>query len=693
MKSTSTLVVVCLVALGLGCGESGMTGSTVDTMPGETVADSQAVDTAQPDTATEDGGTPDTTSADTAASDTSAPDAGPGVGCEPGDGCFGESCDGNDDCLSGVCHACGRLCLLKTCDATCHEGWSCKLVGGVGDGGYACVSDTSHLCLPCATSADCASDESVNACVSYGEEGSFCGAACEASEDCPSGYSCEDVETVDGVTSKQCVANSGVCSCTNLAISSARSTPCHIENEFGLCEGIRACGESGLTDCNALEPSMEICNGIDDNCNGIDDEGTCDDGNDCTIDTCDGANGCTYEPIDGGECLDGDPCTVADNCQAGQCVGTPVECKDDNPCTDDGCDGAGGCTFTFNSEPCDDGDPCTLADTCQEGACAPTVDLTCDDNNPCTDDVCSDTGCIHSPLAGACDDGNACTEGDACQNGACLGLSAVFCDDGNTCTSDSCSPADGCISTPNAAPCDDGDLCTLKDTCKDGACAPSGVALNYTMKTCTDYVCNAITGCAHLPNAASGRWRPSHPDDTCSAEHASQPRPSSVTITIPAPPKAASPWPDVNPWPTKTLATMATSAPCKTPVRATNVKAAQAFLSATTKTPARMMSATPNWDASTPRMRTFVTMETAAPKTTFAPSVSARAREVLHAVTAIPAPWIPATPKAAAPTKPWTDHAAMVTPAPPGTPVKTACACPKPSLAATMETPAPATPA
>jgi hypothetical protein len=47
----------------------------------------------------------------------------------------------------------------------------------------------------------------------------------------------------------------------------------------------------------------------------------------------------------------------------------PRTCDDSNPCTDDSCDPATGCSSTANAAPCDDGSTCTVGDTCQGGAC------------------------------------------------------------------------------------------------------------------------------------------------------------------------------------------------------------------------------------------------------------------------------------------------------------------------------------
>ena len=157
----------------------------------------------------------------------------------------------------------------------------------------------------------------------------------------------------------------------------------------------------------------EQCDGVDNDCDGETDDGACDDGDGCTVDTCDsGAGKCSF--TSGGDCDDQNPCTK-DACDkaTGKCVHDPA-------------DGAS----------CDDGDACTEGDVCkteQGGAvCAPgAATKDCDDANVCTSDACDkDKGCVHLPTAAtvACYTGPEGTEGKgtchggmrSCQAGALL---------------------------------------------------------------------------------------------------------------------------------------------------------------------------------------------------------------------------------------------------------------------------------
>ncbi len=130
---------------------------------------------------------------------------------------------------------------------------------------------------------------------------------------------------------------------------------------------------------------------------------------------------------------------------------------------------------------------------CPGGACGDPVE--CDDDNPCTDDVCDPVkGCMNIPNEDSCDDGDPCTRGDVCVGGACMGGPKLDCDDGNACTDDVCDPVDGCVYFDNDGPCDDGDRCTINDVCVDGQCMagedkPCLDADPCTIDSCEDGEC------------------------------------------------------------------------------------------------------------------------------------------------------------------------------------------------------------
>lgn len=96
------------------------------------------------------------------------------------------------------------------------------------------------------------------------------------------------------------------------------------------------------------------------------------------------------------------------------------------------CSNVGGQWRWSTETACDDGKPCTFADICFGGACVGT-DIACDDTD-CVDRECDGTNrCLETPRVGAaCDDADACTLGTTCSAaGVCGGgASAAVCGDG-----------------------------------------------------------------------------------------------------------------------------------------------------------------------------------------------------------------------------------------------------------------------
>ena len=481
-----------------------------------------------------------------------------GPDCEPGSGCLGEVCASDDDCKSGLCfdHL-GDMVCTETCSKAgdCAAGWTCLETGLPGPDFtslFVCVSDFPFVCRPCREDADCSAEWGGSAsCLDYGAEGNFCGGSCDANV-CPPGYSCIEATTATGATELHCVSDTGTCECTATSIRLERSTRCAVTGEVGACEGERMCAAGGLTACDGAVPAAEICNGLDDDCDGTVDPALpgsdCDDADPCTADTCDGVDGCSYEPLSALECDDGNACTESDACVDGTCVGAPIACDDESPCTDDSCSPAEGCVFEVNLEPCDDADPCTVGDLCVGGACSGTavacdctVDADCgalEDGDVCNGTLVCDTSVVphacvidtatvpdcpeadsfclmttcdavtgacgvapdHEALA--CNDGDACTLGDICELGECEGPTALSCDDGNTCTIDSCDSVAGCVHEPHSSTCNDGDPCSVLDTCVDGACVGTGALDCNDGNPCTHDLCQPTVGCDHQSNTS-----------------------------------------------------------------------------------------------------------------------------------------------------------------------------------------------
>jgi len=387
---------------------------------------------------------------------------------------------------------------------------------------------------------------------------SSCSAFCLANADCDDGNACNGTET--------CQANR----CTP-------GTPL-VCDDNNACNGVETC--DATLGCQAATAP------------------NCDDSNVCTTDSCDTTLGCVHVN-NTLACDDGSLCTTGDVCAGGSCQGTPTsctdgltcngaefcdpadgtckpgtppDCNDNNPCTDDLCsEAAGGCQHTpvTNGTVCNDGSLCTTGDTCQAGACSGTpvvctdpdanvctgvpacdpADGTCkmqaapncDDGNACTADACDAVaGCQHTPLSGtSCSDGNACTTLDTCVVGTCVGTpvictdgnacngtetcnpstgcvagSPVNCDDLNPCTADSCDVVTGaCSHVPLTGPaCDDGSACTQGDACLAGVCHGTAIV-------CDDgNACNGTESCDPSSGCVAGTALDCDDGNTCTTD-------------------------------------------------------------------------------------------------------------------------------------------------------------------------------
>jgi len=392
-------------------------------------------------------------------------------------GTFGAPCATDGECGSGYCVLAGddRVCTEFCTRGACADGWTCRALPGAGSEPVRlCVPDSDQLCSPCDSSLDCGGFG--DSCVLAGEL-RFCARNCEATRECPSGYLCDPVSSVEGETSWQCLPSSGICSCPPDLYGESRD--CVRANALGNCRGTQTCEASGgWSACSARLPEEELCDGLDNDCDGrVDEElptracvGTPNPLGACPgIERCEGARGWACDaPAAKAEICDG-----LDN----DCDGIVDDglCDDGNSCTRDICDAAtGGCTFVPSSGPCDDGDVCTRSDLCFDGACTGTP-IVCNDGNDCTSDSCDPfAGCRHVVANGApCETGNLCTV-DTCREGVCAPGLAVSCGSPNVCLAPSCDPAVGCITTRlSGGRCDDGDLCTAGDTCSNGTCIGS----------------------------------------------------------------------------------------------------------------------------------------------------------------------------------------------------------------------------
>jgi len=549
MRSYRGLVASLAIGLLFGvsaCGDDagqGVSGSKVDD-----VATNDA-GTLDNDTGTVDAGT---STADTGASNadtgTTNEDATVDAGddnCPGGAGC---PCQQSNECDGGFCidTPAGKRCAAP-CTDSCPSGFACKTVkSGSGDLATICVPSFMRLCNPCKASKECESLGIADAaCVDQGEQGAFCGAPCAKHADCPDGYGCAKIKTVEGGTTSQCVRNPdktggppGLCACSKQAIATGAATFCSKTFKDPktkgdvVCKGTRTCAEAGLGPCSAPAPSAEKCDSVDNDCDGTTDENACDDDNPCTEDACVPASGsdkaqCSNNKLHKVPCdADGNACTEGDICDSGACKpGKPKNCDDGNPCTTDFCDQAKGCTQTDdNGAPCDDGNPCTLGEICGGGACMAGKPKTCASPDPCVVAKCKPTDgkCVFSdaPDGLGCVDATKCTKDDVCTKGICAGK-VVDCNDSNACTDDACDAKSGCTHKTNNHPCSDNNKCTANDGCATGKCV--GLPIDVTTvcddgKVCTKDTCSPAKGCVHSDNkVACTDGNPCTVGDRCDA--------------------------------------------------------------------------------------------------------------------------------------------------------------------------------
>lgn len=365
-----------------------------------------------------------------------------GTSCSDGDACNGDEVCLHGSCLAGLPLDCddGNHCTLDSCDAAAGCQWQDAPDGtGCQDDGQVCTVDTcqSGACahLPAPDDAPCSA---VEACLGVCADG-----VCSGGADCDDADPC----TLDACLEDGCAASVGV----------PDGTPCLDED---LCNGTELClGGACLAGVDLF----------------------CDDANACTADGCDPALGCVNEAQP-----DGTACSTADLCEgtcaSGLCSGgVPIDCDDQNPCTQDACGSTTNvCSNTpREGAPCDDGDACTVGELCDAlGQCSDGQTTSCDDHNPCTQDACdAQSGCANSPAhdGTTCDDGDACTEGTVCAAANCGGGAAPDCDDQDPCTVDSCDAQSGCAhELDEGASCDDGDETTEDDVCDStGQCSGS----------------------------------------------------------------------------------------------------------------------------------------------------------------------------------------------------------------------------
>ncbi len=362
---------------------------------------------------------------------------------------------------------------------------------------------------------------------------------CDGSGNCvhtPNHAACNDSNpcTNDTCTSGGCVYTNNSSSCND-------NDPCTVNDvcSGGMCDGTPKNCSHLDTDCKVGEchPVTGVCQAVAAN-----EGGPCNDGNACTdTDVCAGGN-CAGSPVDcsaeddqcnqgqcdpasgncvkvpaneGSGCTDGNPCTVADVCVGGVCMGSPKDCSHlDDQCRQGVCVPlAGGCVAMAVNEgqPCNDGLHCNVGEVCIAGDCANGGARDCSDGVACTDDFCDEVNdvCVHSPNDAACPDPLAvCSDGSA---PPCFCNGMEFCDPALGCrtTGPPCSlPTkcdeinDRCVICTTDAQCNDGQFCNGVETCDEttGFCVDGADIDCDDGIDCTVDACDEKNGCTRTPD-------------------------------------------------------------------------------------------------------------------------------------------------------------------------------------------------
>ncbi|MBT9560600.1 MAG: hypothetical protein IV100_31540, partial [Myxococcales bacterium] len=463
-------------------------------------------------------------------------------------------------------------------DEPCRVGSCSEAAGG-------CTSVPMTDGTPCDDGKDCTSNDLCE----FGDCVSPAGSGCVGGGPC-AGWSCDDdgacvvAPTTGPCEDGDACTQSDLCvgsTCKGTTVDCDDQKPCSVDS----CSSALGCVHTpapGSCDDGLVCTENDRCDEVTGACAGT--ALDCDDGNPCTTDPACSEAGerCANKPIVGvTACEDGTLCTSGEVCQNGVCGGgVALDCDDDNPCTDDLCLPASGCSHSNNLATCDDGNACTTGESCSAGSCGGGNTKTCPISGPCTlnatcapatglcvsefkvdgvdcsdgaacttNDVCSGGLCTGVPvdcgpasqceLSRACDptsgtckavlradddtcsDGSACTTADRCTGGVCLaGTTPLPCDDENPCTTDTCDSAAGCVHTPNALPCDDGNACTLIDTCAQSVCVGS------SPRECAVGVCHLAASC----DTATGVCVPTNRPDGAGCDDGSSCTDSDVCV-------------------------------------------------------------------------------------------------------------------------------------------------------------------
>lgn len=386
------------------------------------------------------------------------------------------ACSGDGDCPPGQYCFEGNCSRLDCVDASdCGDAWAFECVAG------RCAP------VPCEIDADCPDRRR---CVD-----GLCGgggAPCTLHEECEDGVWCNGDERCDD----------GAC---------AAGLPPDCGLELAPCE-VAVCLEESRT-CRA-EPA--------------DDGSPCEDGDPCTgPDTCT-SQVCTGG---GDACADDLACTPGDCIPGVGCVVDPGACAIDGACWSDGDEQPGNPCMICDPRvdplawspglavPCDDGDDCTADDSCAAGVCGGRAYDCPDEGLACTEDLCDGLGgCLHRPAAGSCLIDGACFAPgesnplepcEACDPGIAPTAwtpddSGVPLDDGIACTRGACVGGQGVHTADDALCAGAGEVCAV---CAGGCAVPPNLTIDCGVDATQPGAAHActITGAAAACLACTSR--------------------------------------------------------------------------------------------------------------------------------------------------------------------------------------------